>query len=154
MPIFWIYYAVKELNMNRALGVTLGLLQLLSNILLAYFAYVNILNSSYNLIGSFIMYFLGFLGMSIIPSLIGYLAVNETGRKYIKSGLWLIGLILATYVMSFIGNFGLLSSPIVPFPYDTILVVIIGLVFHYLAVYSGFRTEEIENIVREQAQQD
>ncbi|MEM3516015.1 MAG: amino acid permease, partial [Saccharolobus sp.] len=156
VPIFWMYYAIKELNMNKTLGIGLGIAQLLANIGLTYFGYITIVSPSVtptngDLIRSFILYFLGFLGMLIIPTLIGYLKTNDKGRKYISSGFWLIGLILVIYVLSFFGGFGPLgtSAPI-PFPYDTIVAAIIGLVFHYAAVYSGFRTEEIENIVKDQ----
>ncbi|MEM3972389.1 MAG: APC family permease [Saccharolobus sp.] len=156
VPIFWMYYAIKELNMNKTLGIGLGIAQLLANIGLTYFGYITIVSPSVtptngDLIRSFILYFLGFLGMLIIPTLIGYLTTNDKGRKYISSGFWLIGLILVIYVLSFFGGFGPLgtSAPI-PFPYDTIVAAITGLVFHYAAVYSGFRTEEIENIVKDQ----
>ncbi|MEM3221877.1 MAG: amino acid permease, partial [Saccharolobus sp.] len=130
--------------------------QLLANIGLTYFGYITIVSPSVtptngDLIRSFILYFLGFLGMLIIPTLIGYLKTNDKGRKYISSGFWLIGLILVIYVLSFFGGFGPLgtSAPI-PFPYDTVVAAIIGLIFHYAAAYSGFRTEEIENIVKDQ----
>ncbi len=157
VPIFWMYYAVKELGMNRNLGIGIGVAQLLANIGLAYFGYINIITASSattgDLIRSFILYFLGFLGMLIIPTIVGYTTVNNKGRQYIKSGFWVIFLILVTYVISFFGGFGPLgtSAPI-PFPYDTIVMAIVGLAFYFFAVYSGFRTDEIERIIKEQTE--
>ncbi|BDB97955.1 APC family permease [Saccharolobus caldissimus] len=158
VPIFWMYYAVRELKMNYGLGIGLGIAQLLANIGLTYFGYVNIISASSaslgDLVRSFILYFLGFLGMLVIPTVVGYVSVNGKGRQYIRSGFWLIGLILVVYVISFFGGFGPLgSSAPIPFPYDTIVAAIIGLIFHYLAVRSGFRTDEIESIIKEQLEQ-
>ncbi|TRM89497.1 amino acid permease, partial [Sulfolobus sp. A20-N-G8] len=154
VPIFWMYYAIKKLNMNLVVGIGVGLFQLIANVGLAYFAYLNILNDTSSIIPSFILYFLGFLGMVIIPSVVGYFMVNNEGKRYVLSGLWLLGLILSIYLLSFFGNFGPLSNPLIPFPYDTIIAIAIGLVFHYFAVKSGFRTEEIKSIIKEQLEQD
>ncbi|WP_278465256.1 APC family permease [Saccharolobus islandicus] len=156
VPLFWMYYAIRELKLNSVVGIVLGVAQLIFNILLAYFAYINILTVPpgtpiSDIISSFVLYFLGFLGILLVPSLIGYALVNGKGKQYIRSGFWLIGLILVIYIISFFGGFGPLgtSAPI-PFPWDTIAATIVGLIFHYAAVYSGFRTDEIEEIVREQ----
>ncbi len=137
--------------MNRTLAYLLGIGQLLASLGLISFGYYNvILNSSPSLESSFILYYLGFIGMLVVPTIIGYSFSNEEGRREIKSGFWLIGLILVLYATSFFGGFGPLSSPLIPFPEDTIVAAIVGLIFHFAAVRSAFRTEEIERIIEEQ----
>ncbi|MUN29681.1 APC family permease [Sulfuracidifex metallicus] len=151
VPLFWLYYAVNHIKMNRTLAYLLGIGQLLASLGLISFGYYNvILNSSPSLESSFILYYLGFIGMLVVPTIIGYSFSNEEGRREIKSGFWLIGLILVLYATSFFGGFGPLSSPLIPFPEDTIVAAIVGLIFHFAAVRSAFRTEEIERIIEEQ----
>ncbi|WP_338601944.1 APC family permease [Sulfolobus tengchongensis] len=159
VPIFWMYYAVRELKMNLAAGISLGIAQLLANIGIAYFGYVNIIAAPSttplsDLVTSFILYFLGFLAMLVVPTIIGYVMVNEKGKQYIGSGFWLIGLILTIYIVSFFGGFGPLGSAApIPFPWDTIVAAVIAIAFHYAAVYSGFRTDEIEHIIKDQLEE-
>ncbi|MDH2900754.1 MAG: hypothetical protein PXY39_07255 [archaeon] len=62
----------------------------------------------------------------------------------------LLGLFFAIYLLSFYGSFGVDTLSFLSFPTDTIIAAVIVLVFHYLAVYTGFRTDSIEEVSREQ----
>ncbi|BBG22947.1 hypothetical protein IC006_0231 [Sulfuracidifex tepidarius] len=151
VPIFWLYYAVNHIKMNKALAYTMGIVQLLTSLGLIFFGYFNVVtNSSPSLEPSFILYYLAFIGMLVIPTIIGYSFTSDEGKKEIRSGFWLIGLIIVMYGISFFGGFGPLSTPLIPFPEDTIVAAIVGLIFHYGGVKSAFRTEEIERIIEEQ----
>lgn len=70
---------------------------------------------------------------------------SVTSRQEIKSGAWMPALILSVLALSYFGSFGL--DVLIPFPEDLIVLVIIGLFFHYIAVKSGIKTKAIEEII-------
>lgn len=55
--------------------------------------------------------------------------------------------IIAIYVLSYFGGFGL--DTVIPFPLDTVVAALIILLFYFWAVNSGFRTQAIEEILEE-----
>jgi len=67
-------------------------------------------------------------------------------KKEINAGWWLIYFILAIYIVSYFGGFGLYT--VIPFPYDTIVAAIVVLIGYFWAVRSGFRTQAIEDIIQ------
>ncbi|QGA54127.1 amino acid permease [Sulfolobus sp. E5-1-F] len=147
IPIFWMNYAVKMLGIKKWLGISLGLSQLVANIILSIIGYYElILDNDYP-----ILYFALFTLIALIPVIIAYLTVNSNGKEHLKSGFWLMGLILAIYIISYLSEFGPLgNSALITFPYDIIIISTIGIIFHYIAVLSGFRTREIEEIIEDQ----
>ncbi|QXJ29325.1 Amino acid-proton symporter related protein [Saccharolobus shibatae B12] len=147
IPIFWINYAVKILGLKKWIGISLGISQLVVNIILTIIGYYNLVLSNDNPL----LYFTLFILMALTPLIVAYLTVNTNEKVHLKSGFWLMGLIIAIYIISYLSEFGPSgnSAPI-RFPYDIVIVSIIGIIFHYLAVLSGFRTKEIEEIVEDQ----
>jgi len=71
-------------------------------------------------------------------------------KKALGASYWLIVLMFATYLISFIGAFGPLSSPLIPFPYDNIVEIVIGLIIFYWAIRVSYRTEELEKVLKQQ----
>jgi amino acid transporter len=61
-------------------------------------------------------------------------------RREIRSGAWLLVLLLAEYIISYLGAYGPLKHPVIPFPYDILAIGVIGLGIFYWAVASGHRT--------------
>ncbi|QXJ32549.1 APC family permease [Saccharolobus shibatae] len=147
IPIFWINYAVKILGLKKWIGISLGISQLVVNIILTIIGYYNLVLNNDNPL----LYFTLFILMALTPLIVAYLTVNTNEKVHLKSGFWLMGLIIAIYIISYLSEFGPSgnSAPI-RFPYDIVIVSIIGIIFHYLAVLSGFRTKEIEEIVEDQ----
>ncbi|AAK42098.1 APC family permease [Saccharolobus solfataricus] len=147
IPIFWVNYAVKVLGLKKWVGVSLGITQLIVNIALTIFGYYNlVLNND-----SPMLYFVLFILMELVPLVVAYLTINDNGKVHLRSGFWLMGLIFTIYIISYLSEFGPLgSSAPIEFPYDIAIISIVGLIFHYLAVLSGFRTKEIEEIIEDQ----
>ncbi|WP_338598462.1 APC family permease [Sulfolobus tengchongensis] len=149
VPLFWMFYGVKVLEIKRKIGIITGISQFIANIVIAVFGYCTVLNGGN--IASFLLYLLLFALMMLMPLFIGYIFASNNGRLHLRSGLWLMALILVMYTVSYFSEFGPLSnSAPLKFPYDIVVVAIIGLIFHYLAVKSGFRTREIEEIINQQ----
>jgi heme/copper-type cytochrome/quinol oxidase subunit 2 len=96
---------------------------------------------------SFAIYYV-LLAATILGMTFALQAMSKDKRP-VKAGYWLVGLILAVYILSFFGAFGF--NTVIPFPYDTVVAAVVGLVFYFAATYSGFKTEEIEDIVSSQS---
>ncbi|MEM4080401.1 MAG: amino acid permease, partial [Metallosphaera sp.] len=78
--------------------------------------------------------------------------LNELGKasdvkSEVKASYWLLAFIFVMLVISYFGGFGL--NPVIPFPEDTIVAAVVTLAAHYGAVYSGFRTQAIQDIIEE-----
>lgn len=91
--------------------------------------------------------------VALSASVIFYTAVmwfisNSTCRFHIERSLWLIWLILAMFPLSYWGEFG--PGKNVVFPWDSLIAVGVGLVAYYWGVASGFATDEIVDITRQQ----
>jgi hypothetical protein len=61
--------------------------------------------------------------------------IRKHKAEEILGGLYLIVYILILIILSYLGNFGGIS--ILPEPYMSLIVAIVGFVFYYLAVYNG-----------------
>ncbi|ACP37524.1 APC family permease [Saccharolobus islandicus] len=147
IPIFWINYSVKILGLKKWIGISLGISQLVVNIILTIIGYYSLVLNNDNPI----LYFALFILMALTPLVVAYLTVNTNEKVHLKSGFWLMGLIITIYIISYLSEFGPSSnSAPIRFPYDIAIISIIGIIFHYLAVLSGFRTREIEEIIEDQ----
>lgn len=65
------------------------------------------------------------------------------GRQHLRGGHWLVFLLLALLVVSGLGEYGPVSSPVLSFPADSLAALAVGLIAFYWAVATGFRTPEI-----------
>ncbi|MBO0774912.1 MAG: APC family permease [Actinobacteria bacterium] len=77
-----------------------------------------------------------------------WLLSSRSGRLHVERCMWLIITLLALYPLSYYGQFGGLKTPVIVFPWDTLIAVGIGLVAFGWGVLSGFNTEELQEIVR------
>ncbi|WDL98555.1 APC family permease [Alicyclobacillus sp. ALC3] len=71
-----------------------------------------------------------------------YRRVNKLSIADVKAGLWFAIYMVILGVMSYIGSFGK-GRGWLPFPLDTVVVIVIGLIFYYWGVASGFRTQDV-----------
>ncbi len=67
-------------------------------------------------------------------------------RREIRSGTWLLVLLLAEYIISYLGAYGPLRHPVIPFPSDIIAIGVISLGIFYWAVASGHRTADLAEL--------
>ncbi|EWG06792.1 MAG: amino acid permease [Candidatus Aramenus sulfurataquae] len=150
LPIFFGYYAYKVYKAKASLATLLGVVDVIAVVLDSYFFYTGTSGLTVPDPIAFLIYLLVMAG-AIIFSVVALMSVvPDNVRTEIKAGYWLLGLIFSILVFSYFGGFGPygVTAPI-PFPWDTVVAAADILVFHYLAVKSGIRTEAIEEIIEE-----
>ena len=150
-PIFLFFYVSKMLGVDRLESIVMGLVNLSVYIEMAYYLFTQTsgLTTANNM--AFVIYIAVIAAMLITNMAFLLTSVPPDVKKEISAGWWLIGLILAIYVLSYFGGFGLYT--VIPFPYDTIVTAIVVLGFYFWAVKSGFRTEAIEEIIEQTQEQ-
>jgi hypothetical protein len=55
--------------------------------------------------------------------------------------------------LSFFGQFGVFKTPIIPFPWDTIIAILIGLAIHIWGARSAFMTEDLKTALQRTRQE-
>ncbi len=96
-------------------------------------------------IGGLLIYWSGFFAVmvSIISVFIGLFFVLLLARKRkftkkdLKSGIWFPVFLIVTFIISYLGSQQFGGKNIIPFPYDTLLFILIALIFYYWGVKSG-----------------
>lgn len=87
-----------------------------------------------------------FIGLALWAVMVYvFQAPGKFDGNSIKRGIWVPVYIIALSFLDFIGSFGGIS--IITFPLDLIVVAIVGVVFYIWATMSGYRTDEIEQMV-------
>jgi amino acid transporter len=159
LPLYYIFYAPKGLGVSRGAAAGLGVVFWIALIALAYYGYNSILVYNANnaaspppnfdsvLMSSFGVFFGGIAVLSIVFTAAFQFLSKPEHRRQVASGWWLVVYSLVILSLSFIGGFGPLLTPVIPFPYDELLMVVLGVVFYAVAVYSGYRTEDIDHII-------
>lgn len=69
------------------------------------------------------------------------------GRRHLQAGTWLIATLLAVLGLSYYGEFGPLSTPALPEPYDLAAIVVLSLASYWWAVRSGIPTEQLDQVL-------
>ena len=75
--------------------------------------------------------------------------MNEEGRLHTASGYWVLAVLFSAYVLSFLGQYGPFTKPIIPFPYDTVVAAVLALATFIYSVYSGVLTRDLEAVLRD-----
>ncbi|MHB8295373.1 MAG: APC family permease [Acidimicrobiales bacterium] len=71
---------------------------------------------------------------------------SPAGRNEVSRAWWLEAFMLVMLALSYYGGYGPLSKPVIGFPWDTVIALVIGLVAYYWAVASGYATPEMKAI--------
>ncbi|WP_020497994.1 APC family permease [Sciscionella marina] len=74
-------------------------------------------------------------------------ACTESGRRELRSGAWVVALLVVLYLLSRFGAYGELTHPPIPFPYDSLVAAALGLAAYYWAVHSGYATRELHEML-------
>ncbi len=95
-----------------------------------------------------------YLAIGIFAGLVVYLILLATGKvtnvftmQNIKSGYWVPLYILVLVVLSYLGEKGYGGTGTLPYPFDFVVVILVAIIFYLLSVYSGYKTEEISDII-------
>jgi amino acid transporter len=79
-----------------------------------------------------------------------YAASNDTGRRHIRGGTWMVTTILATLLISYLGQYGPMKPPLLKNPIDLLIMIAIGLASFAWSVRAGGPTEELAEILAAQ----
>jgi amino acid transporter len=79
-------------------------------------------------------------------SLLVWWTSTAEGRRAVNAAWWVLFLILASFLLSYYGAYGPLTKAAIPFPYDNLIAIVIGLISYYWGVASGFETDGIRAI--------
>ena len=77
---------------------------------------------------------------------------NDEGRVHIRAGLWVLPTLLLTTFLAYFGEGG--PQPVLRDGLDVVLVVVIGIASYFWAIRSGYRTEELDDILRHHDEQE
>jgi len=149
LPLYAWSYAPAHLGVNRALAGVVGLVFLVAILFTGYMGPFYRAASDFSHSGglSFPVYVVALLVEVAVFAAIMWSAARAEHKREIVSGLWFIGFLFATYVVSYLGAFGPRpAAQQIAFPLDTVIEAVVALIFYYLAVGSGYRTDGIAAI--------
>ncbi|MDP7975447.1 MAG: APC family permease [TACK group archaeon] len=164
MPMFFAYSAKKNYGSNQKLGYIVSASYLAVLALSSYFLIyrpiisltgwptatsISLVPATSSVLADFVSY-VALVASSLFLSLLAvYLSSNPKGKLHIRSGLWVFGLLMSAYVLSFLGSYGVLESPVLPFPLDTIAALLISIPLFWWGVKSGIPTDELAEALKE-----
>ncbi|MBX8631287.1 MAG: amino acid permease [Thermoplasmata archaeon] len=95
--------------------------------------------------GRFLLFFVLTAILTLGTTAIIHMLTDREKRKEISSGYWLVAFSLGMLFLSYFGAFG--YDTVVPFPWDNVVAIVLGIVFYIAAVMSGYKTEDITDIL-------
>ncbi len=146
LPIFYAYYAHKSLRLRKSTSILLSLIDVITIPLLSLYLFSSTrgLTAPNNL--AFIAYVTSIAVLMTVNVLFSLKhSKNSYRRREMLAGVWLPAYLVAMYVLSYFGSFGLYK--VITFPTDVVLAAVLTLIAHYSAVSSSMRTRSIDEIV-------
>ncbi len=146
--IFVWYYAPNEGWIRRDVGAVLGILFLVAWVLVNKLGGWVLTTSSTAAPGSvsFPVYFVLSAATLLLFGAALWWFGNPTGRMHVERSAWLVVMLLATFLLSYYGEYGPLTKPALAFPVSDLVELVIGIVCYYWGVASGFVTAELSEI--------
>jgi len=172
LPIFYWFYAPRNLGISRSLSISIGVVQLILVAIDTAFGYTylyigNVVGSPLGyapappviansaLTQTFLIYWVSMLLIVWVPTLLVQRMANADGKKMISSAYWVLVLLFSEMLISWfsvlgtcsaIGCFGPLSdppTPYIPFPWDTVIMTVLAAGIYAWALLSGYRTKDL-----------
>jgi amino acid transporter len=172
LPLFYFFYAPKNLGLSQRTSLTLGIVQLALMVAVTAYGYVKLYIgdvvalpayvveppvSNGTLISTFAVYYVCLLLIVAVPSAVAYRLSNADGRRMFRAGWWVLVLLLGMYLINFFTVYnsfpavgGLLSGTqgYIRTPWDTPLFLAFAACVYVWGVYSGYRTKDLEEVER------
>ncbi|MEM3755748.1 MAG: APC family permease [Thermoplasmatales archaeon] len=162
MPVFFFLYGPGKLKLSKGYSYAVGIIGIIISILTLYFAYFYVLyppatqtltqNMTYFLI-IWAVEAATFLGITIGSMY----KVEQQFKVYFKTSFWFIALLYVSYLVVYFSVFGypLISNfssvaPKIPFPLDTVLMIVIYLIIYFVGLRANIKTEDLMAILDEQ----
>src|SRR5699024_819794 len=95
----------------------------------------------------FPIYFAAFCVLILAYCCALLLLSNKEGRRHVNASWWLIWLLLASFLVAYLGVYGPLNEPVLFFPWGMIVELLVGIIAYYWATRAGFAKAEIQEIV-------
>lgn len=146
LPIYAWFYAPRNMGLNQVGGIIAGILMLAAIVISAYFGPLGrnaITIWQYDILlaietGLFTLYM--------------WLGADREKRHQILTSIWFFVFMLGLYIFAYLGPFGPLKKPIIPFAWDELVVIVFSLIMFYFAVASGYKTPAIAEIIASQGE--
>ncbi|GAB6945981.1 APC family permease [Vulcanisaeta sp. JCM 16161] len=166
LPLFYMYTMVNRYGASRVAGIVSGIVYWIVLIVATYYLIylpfaaptgwpasspVTMLKLQPTHIIDFVTYVVIMAAATVGFTL--YVASTakdrETAMKHVRAGWWVVATIFAAFVLSFLGSFSVFETPIIPFPWDTVIAALVALGLYLYGSYSGILTEDLVVALRE-----
>ena len=145
LPIYFGYYAYKRLKVSLGPSLTVGLVDTVAVVLAFTYLYTSTKGLREPADLALWVYVLVVAVVTYASVALLYRLGTEYLRTELRAGLWLPTYMFVMTVLSYYGVFG--PRKLVPFPWDTVIAIVVTLAFHYWAVFSAFRTKAVNQIL-------
>lgn len=88
------------------------------------------------------VYALGAIFIGVVIYAIMYFS-GRAHAKEIKSGIWLVAYLIAMGLVSYLGASTFAGTNLLPAPWDTVVIVIMAVIFYYWGIHSGIETDSV-----------
>ena len=154
LPIYGWIYGVRKMSLNVIVSVVVGVLMLVAVVAVGYFnkAALGYATAPATL-SQFILFWVEeTVAVVVYSAILWFFSHPEKKHEILRAG-WLVALIQGLILISYFTSFGPngAKAPI-PFPLDTVVAIVYSLIIFYWGYYSGFRTEEISEILEGQTE--
>jgi len=175
LPIFYWFYAPKNLGISFGTSFTIGIVQMILVIADTIYGYLYLyigdvvgsplgyapappIIANSTLTERFLIYYVAMLLIIWVPTLLVQRMANPDGKRMIRAGYWILVLLFTEMLVSWfsvlgtcsaIGCFGPLqdpSTPYIAFPWDTVLMTVVAAVIYIWAMQSGYRTKDLAEV--------
>jgi amino acid transporter len=168
LPIFYFFYAWKNMGISRGTSIALGIVQLILTVAVTIYGYTALYigdvvslspskppASDGTLISTFAIYYLALLLIVVGSTVIAYAKSNPDGRKMINAGWWVLTLLFGMYVINFftvynswpsVGGLLVNAHGYIPTPWDTLLFLVFAAVIYFWGIRSAYRTKDLEAV--------
>lgn len=162
LPIFYFFYGPKKLGIPPARLYLIGIVQM------AVIAIISALGYFYFQVGAlvtgiqpsvpdstltteFLIYFVVLMITLWGPTLYVGSVANPNGKRMMRAAWWILTLLSVELILSWFSvlgawPYGPLATPYIPFPYDTVAMVFIGIGIYIWGIQSGYRTPDLAEV--------
>ncbi|MGC8607673.1 MAG: APC family permease [Vulcanisaeta sp.] len=154
LPIFYMYVMPTKFSVSKTKGIIAGITYWIVLALTTYFMLYEPIILPYEKSGKlpllshyavlFLSYYVIILALTVGLTLWLSRDIPGDQRIHIKAGWWIVATLFTVLPLSFFGQFGVFANPPIPWPYDTIIAIIIGILIHIYGVRSAFITPDLK----------
>ncbi len=87
-----------------------------------------------------------FIGLVVVYVAVLWAISNQDGRRHVRAGLWILPALIGTTFLAYFGATG--PQPVLTSGIDVLAVVVLALATYYWAVHAGYRTWELDQVVK------